>query len=220
MNAQDLKLDYFKIYDVGDYKVDYRVRLQGQFDEEPEDAELMLLSYVANPVSKNGEPIYNRNAHLTWYWLYPRIPEPTRNVVVENQFGQQKIIIGKSPALLVPAQKRERGSQFPVDLDHFKLYWVLEGERVNQGVELKDQFVSEEAKVLYPLLFGVPVRKEYQGDVSPVHNAKAHLLIYRITPRSLQQARAVHDQFGTRYLFFLRSVLLAVPSIKPEWEEL
>lgn len=220
MNAQDLKLDYFKIYDVGDYKVDYQVRLQGQFDEEPQDAELTLLSYFANPVSKNGEPIYNRNAHLTWYRLYSQIPEPTRNVMVENQFGQQKIIIGKSPALLAPARKQERGSQFPVDLDHFKLYWVLEGEPVNQGVELKDQFSGEEAKVFYPLFFGVPVQKEYQGNVSPIHNKKAHLLIYKITPRSLQQARAVRDQFGMRYLFFLRSVLLAVPGIKPEWEEL
>jgi hypothetical protein len=222
MDTQDLKLDYFKIYDVKDYRLRYRVTLQGQFDKEAEEAELLFLSYFANPVSKNQEPIYNRNAHLTWYWLYQPIPEPTRKVAVENQFGRQRILIGKPSALLAPAQKRQRGSQFPMDLDHFKLYWVLEGEPVNQGVELQDQFGDEGAKVLYPILFGVPVNKRYKEKVSPIRNKKAHLVIYRITPRPLQQAGAVRDQFsGRRYreLSFLRSVLLAVPSVKLEWKE-
>jgi hypothetical protein len=220
MNAQDLKLDYFKLYDVMDYRVEYWVALQGQFDEEPEKAELLLLSYFANPVRKNREPMFNRHAHLAWYWLHQPMPEPLRTVVVENQFGQQKILIGKPRALLAPAQKKERGSQFPVELDHFKLYWVLEGEPVNKSVALQDQFGSEEARVMHPVAFAVPVKKEYQGEVSPLHNEKAHLVIYRITPRPWQQARAVRDQFDRRYLFFLRSVGLAVPGVKLEWEEM
>lgn len=220
MNAQELNLDYFKIYDVKDYRVEYWVALQGQFDEEPEKAELLVLSYFANPVSKNRESIYDRNAHLTWYWLYQPIPEPTRMVVVENQFGQQKIVIGKPAALLAPAQKRQKDSQFPMELDHFKLYWVLERESVDKSVALQDQFGSEEARVTYPVAFGVPVQKEYEGKVSHIHNDEAHLMIYSITPQSLRQTRVVRDQFGRHYLIFLRSVGLAAPSVKLEWQEL
>jgi hypothetical protein len=199
MNAQELRLDYFKIYDVTDYRVEYWVVLKGQFDEEPEKAELLSLEYFANPVSKGKEPIYNRNAHLTWYALYQPIPEP----------------------LLAPAQKRQEGSQFPVELDHFKLYWVLEleTEPVLKSLALQDQFGSEEVRVTYPVAFGVPVQKEYQGKVSPIHNEKAHLMIYSITPRLFKQTRVIRDQFGRRYLVFLGSVRLAVPSVKLEWEE-
>lgn len=220
MNAQDLKLDYFKFYDVYNYRVDYRVALHGQFDEEPEQAELLLLSYFGNPVSKNQEPIYNRNAHLTWYQLYQPIPEPTRTVVIKNQFGQQEIVIGRPFALLAPALKQERGSQFPVKLDHFKLYKVLEGQPVDQSVALQDQFSSDEVRIICPIAFGVPVKKQYQEHEAPLYNPDAHLLIYRITPRSVQQARPVRDQFGKRFLSFLRSVALAVPSVKLEWNEM
>jgi len=222
MNAQELRLDYFNIYDVVDYRVDYQVALQGQFDEEPKKAELLSLSNFANPVSKNKEPIYNPHAHLTWYALYQPIPEPTRIVVVENQFGQQKIVIGMPRAFAAPAQKRQKGSQFPEDLDHFKLYWVLEGEPVSKVVALQDQFGIEEmgeTKVSWPLALGVPVKKEYRGEVSPIHNEEAHLMIYRITPRSLKQGRGVRDQFDGRDLTFRLSVLLAAPSVKLRWEE-
>jgi len=220
MNAQDLQLDYFKIYDVMDYRVEHRVALQGQFDEEPENAELLLMSYFANPVSKNQEPLYDPNAHLAWYWLHQPIPEPMRVVVVENQFGRTKFVIGRPAALLAPAQKRERGRHFPEKLDHFKLYWVLRGEPVEKEVTLQDQFGSEETRVLYPIAFGVPVQKEHEGRVYPIHNDRAHLLIHRIVPQSVRRGKVVRDQFGLRYLAFLQSVALAVPSIKLEWKEL
>jgi hypothetical protein len=223
MEAQEIQLDYFNIYDVVDYRVEYQVILKGQFDEEPKEAWLLCLSHFANPVSKNNEPIHNPNAHLTWYSLCQPILEPARMVVVENQFGQQEIPIGKPHALLAPAKKEREESEFPDDLDHFKLYGVLEGEPVHQVVALQDQFGIEEAgetKVSFPLAFGVPVEKEYKGDVSPIRNHEAHLMIYRVTPRSLEQGRGVRDQFDGRDLTFLQSVLLAVPSVKLEWNEL
>ena len=232
MNAQDLRLDYFKIYNVVDRRVDYQVTLQGQSDRERKNAELLFLGCFANPVSKNGEPLYNPNAHLTWYQLYqPKLTRPpTRRVVVENQFGKQKVLIGapvdllrrRQQALFAPAQKGDEG-KFPVDLDHFKLYWVLKGGPLdNEIVALQDQFGSEEVTVTDPVAFGIPVKKEYKGKVSPIHNEKAHLMIYRITPQSRPpvEAVAVLDQFDRHYLDFGESIGLAVPSVKLEWEEL
>jgi hypothetical protein len=230
MEAQELNLDYFKIYDVKDHRVRYQVALQGQFDEEPEKAELLALSYFANPARKNREEPHDRNAHLTWYWLYQPMPEPTRVVVFENQFGKQKLMIGAARALLAPAQKRERGSRFPKGLDHFKLYWVLKSRPLDQTVAITDQFGREETEVTYPVAFGVPVSKihlekdfPFHPDriekVPPIYNKRAHLVIYRIEPRKIQEGRVVRDQFAVRHLYFFRSLGLAVPSLKLEWKQ-
>ena len=52
MTAQELKLDYFNIYDVANQRAGYTVGLQGQFDKQPEQAKLTYLSFFANPTSK------------------------------------------------------------------------------------------------------------------------------------------------------------------------
>jgi hypothetical protein len=244
MNAQDLQLDYFKIYDVVDYEAEFQGGLQGQFDVEPTEARLLFLTGFANRASKNGEPLYDPNAHLTWYQLYqPGLRRiPTWFVTVENQFGTQEISIGLNAwrertrirelrpfvhptagqyTLLAPAQKGEEG-EFPVDLNYFKLYWVVEGEPVDRRVRLQDQFGREEVEVADPIAFGVPVRVLYQQQVYPIHHSEAHLVIYQIEQRKLESplTRTVVDQFGTRDLSFRGSIALAVPSVKVDWKEL
>ena len=228
MTAQNLKLDYFKFYlykpDVPGPNAPYQVSLRGQFDKG-EECKLVLQAYFANPARKNGEPIYDPNAHLTYYRLAQSKPEPTRVVVVENQFERQKIRIGQPFALLAPAQKVRM--KRPEYLAHFKLYKVLEFEPMEAMIlELGDQFVrSEKVRVKDLLAFGVPVAKKYQGQISGVTNKKAHLMFYRIasiTPSQLPQHRGIRDQFSGftmpyRPVSFVRSYALAVPTIKLEW---
>lgn len=67
MTAKELKLDYFQIYDIANREATGNVSLQGQFDARPLKMEFALLDFFANPVAKNLEPIYDKNAHLTWY---------------------------------------------------------------------------------------------------------------------------------------------------------
>ncbi len=219
MNAQDLKLDYFQVYDISNQRVRYSVTLKGQFDKEPKKSELVVLDWFANNVSKNGEPIFDRNAHLTCYYLYQPLAEPARVVVVENQFGMQEIRIGHIHALLTPAEKIEKGSEFPDKLDHYKIYRVLDGKPVGKVVKLKDQFGASEAQVTYPYAFAVPAKKEHAGKVFSIYNEKAHLTIYKISPREIIKKVTVRDQFSRRYrsIEVLRSILLAVPSIKVKW---
>ena len=132
MTAKELKLDYFKFYDVANREVDGDVLLRGQFDQRPQKMRLRLLDYFANPVSKNNEPLYDKNAHLAWYrGVQPS--EPPRRVVLENQFGKFDIRTGTGYGLLVPTQKVEPGSVFPNELDHYKVYRLLDvkgGERL------------------------------------------------------------------------------------------
>ena len=219
MTAKELRLDYFQIYDVANREATGKVLLQGQFDERPLKMELALLDFFANPVAKNAEPIYDNNAHLTWYrGVQP--PEPMRAVVLETQFGRFEIRTGRAYGLLVPTQKVESGSVFPKTLDHYKVYRLVDVERVpDVTLNLRDQFGASEARMRLPLYFAVPVRKRHETKEYPIQNERAHLLIFGITPRDLQKKVTLRNQFtkGTS-LAIVRSLMLAVPSIKREWK--
>ncbi len=164
MDAQELRLDYFQFYDVGNQEAGYVVALQGQFDKHQEKVRLNYVNMFANPASKNGEPFYDKSAHLTWYDLYDPVPDPTRVVHYVNQFGEQQLVTGRSCALLTPTQKRFPGSSFPESLDHYKVYEVL--EPVNKTVKLEDQFGQTETKVYYPAFFAVRSRSGGRGRPS------------------------------------------------------
>lgn len=220
MNAQELKLDYFKFYDAANQDAGNIVALQGQFDRQRERVRLNYLNLFANPVSKNKEPMYDKNAHLTWYDVYDPVPDPVRKVTFENQFGKARIITGRSYALLVPTWKIERGSAFPEALDHYKVYQVLDAEPINKTVQLEDQFGRSEGRIFHPLFFGVPVKKWHEGQTFGIHNESAHLVIYRMYPDTQEKTVKTRDQFSARLLHLFRGVLLGAPSLKLDWSEL
>jgi hypothetical protein len=219
MTAKELKLDYFQIYDVANRQATGNVLLQGQFDRRLLKMELALLDFFANPVAKNAEPIYDKNAHLTWYrGVQP--PEPMRAVVLENQFGKFEIRTGTGYGLLVPTQKVESASVFPKTLDHYKVYRLVDAEKVpDVTLKLRDQFGANEARLRLPLYFAVPVRKRHDTKEYPIQNERAHLLIFGITPRNLEKKVTLRNQFTkAASVATVRIVMLAVPSIKHEWK--
>lgn len=219
MTAKELQLDYFQFYDVPNQDCGAIVGLQGQFDKQPEKARVNYINLFANPVSKNGEPIYDKNAHLTWYDIYDPSPDPTRVINYENQFGKGQLYTGRSYALLTPTWKLEKGSSFPEKLDHYKVYQVLHAEPVNKSVKLKDQFGSREARVFYPRFFAVPVKKWAEGQTWGIHNEQAHLVLYIVQPGPASKTVRTRDQFGSRVQHAMRSVLLGAPSVKLDWKE-
>ena len=221
MNARDLKLDYFKFYDIVNREGVADIQLRGQFDRRPVKMSLRLLDFFANPVSKNGEPLFDKNAHLAWYrGVQPT--EPPRRVVLENQFGKFDIRTGPGYGLLVPTEKVEQGSAFPKELDHYKVYRLLDVEEVPQKVlRLKDQFGADEAQLRLPQFFAVPVLKRVGDKTFPIHNAHAHLLIFSITNRRLQKTVRLRNQFSRGVAVeVIQSLALGVPSVKLEWKQL
>lgn len=219
MTAQELKLDYFKLYDVENLLVKFRVTLKGQFDQEPVPAQLPVLDLFANPVSKNGERLFDRAAHFTFYRIFQEKPEPLRAVRYANQFGEAEIRIANAFGLLVPARKRESGLELSKLLSHYKVYWVAEpGKPVDKTVKLRDQFRAEEATVFTPIFFAVPVEKRVARRTFPIINERAHLVIYRITPKAIAKKISVRDQFKEYPLTVVRSLFLAVPSLKTKWK--
>lgn len=193
------------------------VYLQTQFDRETDLSYLECLTWFANPVSKNREPMYDKNAHLASYRLFQPAPEDMRTVDLDNQFGKQKIITGEVLYLLAPARKIERGSKLSKKLNHYKVYKVLDGKSVKTDVKLEDQFGKNKVTVSSPYAFAAPAEKRHDGQVFPVNNKKAHLVLYKITPNRIEKTKTTKDQFGKHQLNFQYSFLLAVPSIKLEW---
>ena len=221
MTAKDLKLDYFKFYDVENREGVADITLRGQFDPRPQKMGLRLLDYFGNPVSKNGEPLYDKNAHLAWYrGIQPA--EPLRQAVIENQFGKFEIRTGTGWGLLVPTQKIETGSAFPEELDHFKIYRLATVIKPpDLTLKLRDQFGSDAAQLYYPLYFAVPVVKRYGDKTFEIRNPRAHLLIISITNKKIEKTIRIRNQFTRGVsLKVLNSSMLAVPSLKHSWKPL
>lgn len=217
--ANELKLDHFKVYKQYYYAEQrpLKLQLQGQFDQAPVAAEIDHMLYFATPVRKNTSPLVDKNAHLAFYSLHgPR--ERRRVVVLKNQFGLQKLLLGPALYLLVPSHKVEEGSTFPSQLDHYKAYQVLEGQLVDKNVVLADQIDRQDrVEVTKPALFCVPVAKTVNDKTSRIVNAKAHITLYDITPRRHRVRKTSKDQFGEHQLVLATSVFLGVPTQKLDW---
>lgn len=227
MQAKDLQLDYFLFYNIKPKpRVQYTPWLQGQFDEEPEDAQMTRLGYFACPVQKNKEDFYDPNAHFTVYLLAPQPgpPDPRKiRIVADNQLGTHKfdIDMNKERYLLVPAKKFERGLRLSAKLDHYKAYAIISDEKsLDQRVILKDQFGEVKTTLLKPIVFAVPVTKWHGGRIFDISNEKAHLLIYTIKTPSVDRAKTVADQFNCYGLHISDGARLAVPSLKTKAREL
>lgn len=220
MTAKELRLDYFKFYDVENREAAGDIQIKGQFDRRPVKMRIRMVDYFGNAVSKNGEPLYSKHAHLAWHrGLQPA--EPPRLVVVENQFGKFEIRTGTGYGILVPTQKVEAGSEFPKELDHYKVYRLLDAEDHPAVVlKLKDQFRTEEVKLRLPQYFAVPVAKRHGEKSYPIMNEKAHLLIFSITSREIQKEIRIKNQIKSTGLKVVRSLMLAAPSVKHEWKQL
>jgi len=221
MTAADLRLDYFQIYEVGTKVAAGNVLLRGQFDSRRVKMHLSVLDHFATPVSKNGEPLHDRHAHLVWYrGVQP--PEPKRAVRVENQFGTFRICIASGQGLLVPTQKIEEGSQYPDALDHYKVYRLADVDIVQKTrVDLRDQFGASRVRLLAPLYFAVPVEKRHDTKEFPVQNDRAHLLLFAINTVDLEEMTKVNiwNQFDKRKsIDVLHGVMLAVPGVKKDWK--
>lgn len=99
------------------------VTLEDQF--QPQDVDLGAVMYFGVPASKNLEPIYDPEVHMTAYL----IPEGgfLAQVDISNQFGPASLIIGNPHMLLVPTQKMLGGPVAPIPFvrDHYKCYEVI-----------------------------------------------------------------------------------------------
>jgi hypothetical protein len=111
---------------------------------------------------------------------------------------------------------------FPNELDHYKVYRLLDAEQVPAKVlALRDQSGDEEVKLRLPLYFAVPVTKRHGDKTDPILNERAHLLIFSIATREFQKTIKLRNQFARGVaVVVVRSLMLGAPSLKLEWKPL
>ncbi len=185
------------------------VNLTDQFGSD--QTQVRFLERFANPVIKNGEPMFLPGLHYSWWSIF--VTEPPRNVLVSNQFGpNQDWLLGDSKWLLAPASKN--GSIYPTDVNHYRCYDALGGLPLGITVQLEDQFRIRSAIVAEPNCLCTPVQKTHGPAVFPIHDQDAHLACYNIDQLSININVGVVDQFGGNNINLGADLLLCVPSQK------
>jgi hypothetical protein len=203
------------------------VSLEDQF----EDVDMTVLRpyRLCNPVDKNDEGIVDPTEHQMCYQIHDTVAQPRfrrRDVLVENQFGKQTLVVTRPETLCVPAEKD--GITSDLNGDRMKCYRVVQkvGERdfVPFNVKLTDQFESKDTTVIKPILLCNPTGL----DGSEIGSPTCHQVCYRITDVAGQDEFVpvpvtVKDEFYDLSVDAFRGEcrqvsLLCVPSLKTELE--
>lgn len=222
---------------------DARARVKGQFDKhQPLEVNVGQVRYLGNPVHKNGEEALHGRTHLAAYAIdHQSVPRWAR---VWNQFDRpgpqrpQVWLLEQPELFLVPAGKKEAGAEPPWEypslpqdpVSHFVCYKVLDGPRIDRVLALRDQFGATPSRhySLIPKYFGVPVTKTRFGDTAhgDIHFEQVHLAIYALRPDDSGDGETpaithvtIRDQFTGHVLRIETDSMLAVPSLKPHWDE-
>jgi hypothetical protein len=214
--AQDppqMERDHYKIYDLlGDPNISGEVELRDQFGGGPVLFEGPY--HFGLPTSKNDEPVFDFITHYNWYKI--DTVEGGREVVYQNQFGENVVHVTRGRYLLTPALKFPDATQEPPrDRDHFKCYEAL-GEPLGITVRLETQFGFEDVILEEPELWCNPAEKVLPtGEIFPILNERDHLICYRIEPQQpLGISISYLDQFSPGGGHLEMNRWLCVPSLK------
>lgn len=225
LGLSSCRLDHYKFWQVDEIPFERIVTLKDQFHKKPWQVQVDSIQYIGNPVQINNSTLLDPNTHLVAYFLKQHdIPEPPRWVQLSNQFGRQRWRLSDPALLLVPS-----GKTFPPEtprlpdssLDHFVCYLVRDSERMTRNDQLEDQFdrrrdTVERLTTVEPAFFCVPASKN--GE--PISDHRIHLAMYDMTPTDQLQTPITvwtRDQLRPSELEAMKSLLLAVPSLKLSW---
>jgi len=159
-------------------------------------------------------PIMNPDDHMTLHQTGPQ-PLVTREVKINNQFGEQVLTTQDARVLAVPTKKDPHGP--PKALNHFSCYAVANGPVLNVPIGLSDQFFPSQHRIMRPLLFCNPVQKIHNGVVTPITNPDDHLTCYTITKAPFTKDVTLHNQFGDPRFQSSYTDLACVPTQKLAW---
>ncbi len=218
------------------FKIPPNVVLEDQFATKGFAAKVGPLVKNCNPVQKTVDlpagpkvtRITNPNAHLACFKITAPT-QPTKTVVVTNQFGSGTLSVGQPQILCLPTWKSLTGPpQEPVDqppyLSHFTCYSVtyVAGTpqyKVPGPVSLRDEFTPATVgptpvKVGAPKLLCLPTTKIVDGTTYKLVNAKWHLLCFSVSKTPIRTPVFDLNQFGKATVNITKTNLLCLPSTK------
>jgi hypothetical protein len=213
--------DHYKVYDIANPfapEPPFAVLLQDQFGQYQHQAfRLVFFSnpvekFVPDPTNPRDYPYRDSLTHYTWWELNPQPMDV--NVRVDNQFGFQDLRVHDGLYLLNPALKNQISPPLP-ERNHYKCY-LCEGQPVNVGVVLTDQFGTWQTTVVVPRFFCNPVVKQRPGqNPNPIITPRQHYTVYEFNPPDNRFFGAlIRDQFHQGMFELNPSRFLMVPTDK------
>lgn len=208
-SAQMLPENHYLVYEVPEtYVFAGNIALFDQFRFICADE--VWLDKFANPVEKNGEPMFDPMLHQTWWTLHD--PQSIWITTIENQFGNAIWQVKDGRYLVLPALKNQPG--MPPPWNHYKCYDAV-GPAVNIPVTLYDQFGIYQMVATTPVLFCNPVEKCVNGVTYPIINPEMHLACYLLEPpMAFGMPVTAFDQFGDWQVTPLEPCWLCLPTMK------
>ncbi|MHC4073447.1 MAG: hypothetical protein ACYTGS_15660, partial [Planctomycetota bacterium] len=118
--AQIVNENHYLVYETPEtYVLTEPVHLEDQFNM----FHTFLVEYdkFANPVRKNGGPVFDPEIHQTWWLIDDPVPDCSERLIgLDNQFGRQDWLLKDGRYLVLPAHKNMPG--WPVLWNHYKCY--------------------------------------------------------------------------------------------------
>jgi hypothetical protein len=211
-------VDHYKPYDLFPPTPIFQgpITLNDQFGSTTHT--IMQLMKMATPADKNAEGMIDPLAHQTWYEFFN--PEPPRQVIAQDQFGEFDWLVMNSRYLVMPALKFPEPGQGIPQLNHYKCYEAF-GPFIGIPVSLRDQFGEEIVVVLEGLFFCNPTEKVLpDGTLYPIIDHDAHLTCYGVDNPHLYGFQVIiRDQFFVEIVALEKNTLLCLPAVKKEWFE-
>jgi hypothetical protein len=213
--AQQFSIDHFQCYRSTPHKFKPRtVTLRDQFRKSK--ARVASRLSLCNPVSKNGEGIQDKTAHLVCYGIKSKPAFQRRDVEVRHQFTKgMRLRVIKPWRLCLPSGKSETSSE-PQDipkLDHYLCYRTKPLDRFKPGrVKLEDQFGGVEGRISRAFQLCNPVSKNGGDVLRPREHLVCHYLkAGKFDPRKVW----ITNQFEKgRRIKAIRRESLCLPALK------
>ena len=159
-------------------------------------------------------PILRPDIHMDWWRI--QVPQPTRTIIVTDQFGQKAWEVGNAAYLLLPALKYVPVGTPAPTYNHYLCYEVVAGPIYSIPLTLIDQFGTAPVLLLSAKYFCNPVEKTTgDGQVFPILDFNAHLAVYSVE-NSIVDPRSVTtvDQFGYWQTQIFENILMCAPALK------
>jgi hypothetical protein len=215
----------------GHYRIPLGVKLFNQFSPVGFVPKIGTVALHCNPVVKiistRKFPITNPAAHLLCFHMAVRVPQPTPEVAVTNQFGSADLIPSQPNLVCLPSWKSLTGPPKmkvpqPPGLSHFTCYPVKlapgsAGYRPPPGILLQDEFSPKPVQVRVspvPQELCLPTVKRVGTKVYKIVNPAAHLLCFNVTPTPTKTPVWDQNQFGTSVIAVGNTKWLCLPSTK------
>jgi hypothetical protein len=211
--------NHYKVYRSTPITIVKDVGLRDQFG--PLTVTDLVFDKFSTPADKihNGQnhPMVNPLVHLDWWHI--NYPQPSRTVIVTDQFGSGEWVVKDARYLLLPAVKNAGPGTPPPVWNHYLCYDVVTGPIVNQPVVLIDQFGTAQVHVRYAKLLCNPVEKTvYTATgpvVYPIIDATTHLACYEVlNPQPYAINITAQDQFGFWQTTLQINDCMCVPALK------